>query len=346
MDLDTIFYIRPMGAISGGHTTPTGHMYIHSRVPGEELTPPYAPGTYPPPYEVTAPADGHIVGIDTMSGHLRPAPEGQPGLVEDYYVEVYHSCTLITVYIHLGGLAPEILEVTGEFQRGSRWNWSPDTPPIQVKAGQVIGKVSGSFDFSVQDTEVTRTGFVVPSYYEGRIHTVDPFDYFEEPLRTRLLEKNLRTAEPRGGRIDFDVDGRLVGNWFSEGTGFYSEQEAASFVYDYLDPTQIRISVGGLVQRRGWGVRGNQPDPADVTPASGLIVYEITDTGWIIAATSETWPEGSPHPGSELRGVNLDSSGSLLVQMLEDHRIKIEVFLGQPPSEVGGFTGGALIYER
>ena len=40
MDLDTIFYIRPMGAISGGHTTPTGHMYIHSRVPGEELTPP------------------------------------------------------------------------------------------------------------------------------------------------------------------------------------------------------------------------------------------------------------------------------------------------------------------
>ena len=281
-----------------------------------------------------------------MSGHLRPAPEGQPGLVEDYYVEVYHSCTLITVYIHLGGLAPEILEVTGEFQRGSRWNWSPDTPPIQVKAGQVIGKVSGSFDFSVQDTEVTRTGFVVPSYYEGRIHTVDPFDYFEEPLRTRLLEKNLRTAEPRGGRIDFDVDGRLVGNWFSEGTGFYSEQEAASFVYDYLDPTQIRISVGGLVQRRGWGVRGNQPDPADVTPASGLIVYEITDTGWIIAATSETWPEGSPHPGSELRGVNLDSSGSLLVQMLEDRRIKIEVFLGQPPSEVGGFTGGALIYER
>ena len=52
-----------------------------------------------------------------MSGHLRPVPEGQPGLVEDYFLEIYHSCTLITVYIHLGGLAPEILEVTGEFQK-------------------------------------------------------------------------------------------------------------------------------------------------------------------------------------------------------------------------------------
>ena len=88
MDLDTIFYIRPMGAISGGHTIPTGHLYIHPRNPGER-PPPYGPETYPPPYEVRAPAAGHIVGIDTMSGHLRPAPDGQPGLVEDYFVEIY-----------------------------------------------------------------------------------------------------------------------------------------------------------------------------------------------------------------------------------------------------------------
>ncbi len=66
---------------------------------------------------------------------------------------------------------------------------------------------------------------------------MDPFAYFEEPLRTHLLEKNLRAAEPRGGRVDFDIDGRLVGNWFLEGTKGDDEQKALAFVYDYLDPT-------------------------------------------------------------------------------------------------------------
>ena len=345
MNLDTIFYIRPMGAISGSHTTPTDHMYIHPRNPGRP-PPPYGPETYPPPYEVTTPADGYVVNIDTMSGHLRPAPEGQSGLVEDYHVTISYSCTLSTVYIHLNELAPEILDVTGEFQRGSHWHWNPDNPPIPVKAGQLIGKVGSNFDFSVLDTQVTLSGFVISSRYEGKIHIVDPFDYFEEPLRTLLLEENLRAVEPRGGRIDFDIDGRLVGSWFLEGTERYSEGQALSFVYDYLDPAMIRISIGGLDKRRGWGVRGNAPDPANVTPASGLIKYEITESGWVVAATEETWSEGSSPPGSALRGINGDSSGSLLVQMLGDRRIKTEVFLERPPGQVVGFTTEARIYER
>ena len=345
MDLDGIFYLRPMGAISGGHTIPTDHIYIEGRTSGGfHPSYPRPPGDSLLSHDVRAPADGHIVGIDAMPGHLRPAPEGQSGLVEDYFLEIYHSCTLITIYIHLNGLAPEILEVTGEFQKGSRWHWGSVGAPIEVKARQVIGSAIG-FDFEVHDTEVTLGGFVVPSHHEGRVHNADPFDYFEEPPRTLLLEKNLRTAEPRGGKIDFDIDGRLVGIWFQEGTG-YGEGQALAFAYDYLDPTQIRISVGGLVERRGWGVRGNAPDPADVTPASGLIMYEITGTGWVVAATGEEWPEGSPHPGSELKGVNGESRGSLLVQMLGDRRVKVEVFLGQPSSRSEGFTSAARIYER
>ena len=171
-------------------------------------------------------------------------------------MEIYYSCTLSTVYIHLNELAPEILEVTGEFSQGSRWYWgpSPDQSPIAVKAGQVFAKVGGSFDFSVHDSEVTLDGFTIPSRYSQlKIHTVDPFDYFEEPLRTKLLEKNLRTAEPRGGQFDFDIDGRLVGNWFLEGAENQGEEVMLAFAYDYLDPTQVRISVGGYVERRGGG---------------------------------------------------------------------------------------------
>ena len=219
MSLADIFYIRPMGAISNSHPTPTDHMYIHPRNP-EAPPPPFGPVTYPPPFEVAAPGDGYIVWIDTMSGHLRPAPDGQPILVEDYYVEIYYSCALSSVYIHLNELAPEILEVTGEFGQGSRWFWGapPDRSPIPVNAGQVIGKIGSSFDFSVHVTEPTPDEFATPPPgIQLQFYTVDPFDYFEEPLRADLLEKNLRAAEPRGGRFDFDIDGQLVGNWFLEG---------------------------------------------------------------------------------------------------------------------------------
>ena len=317
---DLIEYIRPLGSISTSHTTPTDHAYFNHR----------NPGIFPPQNDVRAPGDGYIVKIGTMAEHLRPAPPGQPGTVEDYRVIISHSCTFLTIFIHLNGLAPEIQEVTGELGQGSRWVPSESSPPIPVKAGQVIGKVGiGSFDFGVYDAEVTLSGFVIPSRYDGepwKIHTVDPFGPFEEPLRTQLREKSLRTAEPRGGRIDFDIDGRLVGNWFPAGTEYKDEQTALSFVYNYLNPTQVRISVGGLVEHRGWGVRGNAPDPADVTPASGLIKYEITRTG--------------------LGGVNEETRGSLLVQMLGERRIKMEVFLEQAPDQVQGFTSAARIYER
>ena len=36
---------------------------------------------------------------------------------------------------------------------------------------------------------------------------------------------------------------------------------------------------------------GGAPDPADVTPASGLVKYEITSIGWIAACPEEL--EGS-----------------------------------------------------
>ena len=35
IDPDTIFYIRPMGAITGGHAILTDHIYIHARGPGD-----------------------------------------------------------------------------------------------------------------------------------------------------------------------------------------------------------------------------------------------------------------------------------------------------------------------
>ena len=75
-------------------------------------------------------------------------------------------------------------------------------PATRSRRGQVIGKAHYRYglDFSVHDIGVILSGFVVPSHYTSpwKIHTVDPFDYFAEPLRSQLLVKNARTAEPRG----------------------------------------------------------------------------------------------------------------------------------------------------
>ena len=241
--------ITPLGRMSTKHVTPTNHISLRFE----------QPRTYPPTYDIVAPADGQIVRISTQN--LRPAPAGQPGFIMEYLLVIWHSCTLSTTLWDLGGLPPAILEVTGDLPADSSWYPSRDTPPIQVQAGQVIGRVSPDqtvMDFAVQDTDIVLSGFVMPSRYDGepwKIHTVDPFDYFEEPVRSRLLENVLRTAEPRGGKIDYDIDGRLVGNWFLDGTvGYGSRIDRLAIAYDHIDPTQIRISMVAGIQPEEDGV--------------------------------------------------------------------------------------------
>ena len=140
---------------------------------------------------------------------------------EDYRIVIWHSCTISSIYIHLNGLAPEIREVTGYIAPLDAWDDGGVTT-IPIEAGQLIGTAGGSFDFSVHDTK-EKLYFVVPEHYREerfKMYTVDPYDYFTEPLRSQLLEKNVRKVEPFGGKIDFDIDGRLVGNWFFEGSDY------------------------------------------------------------------------------------------------------------------------------
>ena len=92
-------------------------------------------------------------------------------------------------------------------------------------------RVTGTKPRSVQkansyqlNTEVKLAGFLTPKlygHYAWRVHIVDPFDFFDEPLKSKLLALNVRKVKPFFGRIDYDVDGRLIGNWFLEGSGGY-----------------------------------------------------------------------------------------------------------------------------
>ena len=55
----------------------------------------------------------------------------------------------------------------------------------------------------------------------GKTHVVDLFQFTQEPLRDQLLALLERDATPRWGKIDYDQDGKLIGNWFKVGTGGY-----------------------------------------------------------------------------------------------------------------------------
>ena len=352
VDPDRVTVFEPLGKMQGDHVTPVDHTYItHDLAPQPGST--GSGGPWVSPYDVLAPADGLITSIEAFP--FRPAPSGFTGVIEDYRVVIWHSCTLSTIYIHLGGLAPEILEQTGNIPSGGRWFASRGSP-IEVTAGQVIGKVGlRSIDFSVHDTNVTLPGLLVPEHYAGepwKVHTVDPFDYLDEPARSRLLEKNPRSVEPLGGKIDYDIEGRLVGSWFLEGTVGYRGVGAEppfyvsghlTFAYDYIDPNQLRVSIGAetgidegdcSVCQGVYGVRGNGPDPATVAEESGLVKYELV---------------GRLHTGElHVRTANDErvALGVMLVQVIDDRTIKVEIVPGATANEVVAFSDAARLYLR
>ena len=365
--LEDIRIIEPMGKLHGSHVTPTDHTYIgHNQITvfEEHQTAVQAgrdPQPWAPAVDVMSPADGYITDIQAFP--FGPAPFGFTGILQDYRMEIWPTCAIATIFIHLARLAPEILMVTGGIPGGSSWSLhSNGGKSIPVKAGQVIGKIGArSVDYSVHDNRMVLDGFVVPSHYQGeawKIHTVDPFGFFTEPLKSQMLAKSPRTAAPRGGRIDYDVDGRLVGNWFLEGTVDYSGGSTPTFcgnrpcpywtghlsiAYDHMDPGQIRISIGadvGIGQElcrvcdSVYGVLGNSPDPAGISPRSGMVKYGLV---------------AREHAGEyRVATINIENQvlGTFLVEMTDQRTINMEVVAGSHPGQVGGFSQAAKIYHR
>lgn len=230
---------------------------------------------------------------------------------DDYRVEFKHTETFFSYLDHIRNLPTDIVQ------------------DATVQAGDLIGygdRSVSAVDLGVVDYDSTRSFIVSARYHDFSLHCADPYRYFSDEIREALLQKNPRTIEPRGGKIDFDIDGALSGNWFQEGTpvnGATSIDYAANhlaFVYDMFDPSQIRISAGGTLDLApfNYRVNGNTPDPATVTTASGKIKYELA-----------AFP-----------------TSVLLVEMQDARTIKVEVFSDKTINEVSDFTTDAKTYVR
>jgi hypothetical protein len=331
MNIGDIGPIYPYGGMTEAHVVPISHGYIYPVVQNS------ARDAYP----VYAIADGYIVNIGHRSQFVGDGHAGRQS--DEYQLTFEHSCTFYSYFDLLTSLTPELAAKVGKSN-----SFDNKYVRIPVKAGQLLGRVGGqSVDFGVWNFELPAAKFVNPQSYIGdeeRFYLDDMFAHFTPALRTQLLSKDVRVAEPRSGKVNYDIDGKMVGNWFQEGTGGFAgppEQQGKggsrywdghlTIAYDNINPTQIRVSIGNWNgQAEQFGFVGNQPDPAKVSLASGMLKLELQKPG------------NAHEAGSGVTQVQ----GTVLLQMIEPHKLKLEEFPGKLRDEVAGFTPAARIYVR
>jgi hypothetical protein len=340
-DLDRFDILVPMGRMWDSHVTPTDHMYLFS-VEGQQ------PGL------VKTPAAGRLISVGRFPRDQSPFWDTSL-TAPDLRVVIAHSCTLFSIYIHVGNLIPEIAAVVGDIEPGGNWYVDPNSP-IELNAGDPFAEFAGSsFDYSLHDDTVTLAGFQIPEHYSGeswKVHTVDPFDYWSDEVVAAYLAKNVRQVEPYGGKIDYDVEGTLAGNWFMDGTVDYGGGSGTdrsrywnghlAIAYDHVDPTQIRFSIGRDIwiseECRACGgvyaVMDNSPDPASVTAADGIVVYELTGRTRLTQDDAER---------SVSDGVLL---GSFITQVIDNETIRVEFVRGTSADSLQGFSDAAVLYRR
>lgn len=329
----------PYGLVVGAHVTPIDHMYFA----------PADPALGRDAYEVRAIADGVIyslqprdINVDTGSAKAR-----------EWRMDIAHTCTFTSYLDLLTSITPELEAAYNASRSGGRWQGVP------IEAGQLVGRIGAqTLDFGVYDYNVTLPGFVRPDHYgheTWKVHTVDPFPYFPEGPRAWMLAKMVRTAEPRAGKIDHDVDGTLQGNWFKVGTNHYSGLDQRyyweghlSVAPDAYDPGHFIFSIGNFSgEARQFGVKGN-PDPKLVTPGGGAQVWELVQYAHRDNLTGRSgFHSDGIAPGNGITATNLDKVfGSVVLEMTGPRALKLEVFPGRTAAEVSGFTDAAWTYER
>jgi hypothetical protein len=332
--VEDIGNIGPLGMMVWGHVVPSDHLGIAAK---DRRAP---RGHYP----VIAPADGFIVAVQRATGN-NPDPGVKGQFTGEFMVVIEHTGTFYSWLGLIDDLDTTVVDAIGPIPRGG----PPTNVRVAVTAGQTIGRVGGGHgvDFTVINLESTLKGFVNPRQFEKRDpwkpHVADPFDYVDEPLRSRLLAFNPRKAAPPGGKIDHDVDGTAAGSWYREGTGGYAGLNRRldywvghlALAPHHIATTRTVASIGDFNgQPRQFWVKENSPDPAKVRVGDAPVKYELT-----FGAINNA---GQPYPGIDTNRVH----GVLLVQLVAPRRLKVEVLAGRTAGDVRGFTEAATFYER
>lgn len=345
-DLD---FVKPLGALSGVHITPVSHQYYY---PKQNVI-----------ADVKSPIDGTIIYL-TNRGTANAANSFGGATGQSYEVQyvIEYSCDFYLILDHVIGV-PEKFQT----ELGDSWDKRVRIP---VKTGELLGKHTdgAKVDFSVIDlTRNVVPGLVnIKAYYGGsdgqagepfKLFERDSFEYYEEPLRSAMEAKSLRTMSPRGGIFGYDVKDTLQGNWYIDGTSYSGSDENSkdafgnyfkthvALVPNHLDESMLRVGIGDDFSDKEMGVIYGVALPApsfdSVTTESGLVMYELREL---------TPCDGSGHTAtgrSKNEWCNKDfASGTALLQLIDTGTMKLEVFFDTPITSDLAFTNKARIYSR
>lgn len=328
MKIEDIGIIEPYGIMVDAHVIPTSHGYIspinfHSQRDS---------------YPVFAIADGFIVNVSHRGQFIGDTQKDR--LTDEYQIYFEYSCTFYSYYDLLTSLAPEI-----ETEVGKLSGFDHKQVRIPIKTGQLVGRVGGqTVDFAVWNFEKQPAYFANPASYMGdedRFYLDDMFVHFVEPIQSQLLAKNIRKKEPRSGTVAYDKKGKLVGNWFLEGSnGFQGPKEEQgkigarywdghlSISYDFINPERIKFSIGNFNGKAAqFTVSGNSPDPSLIGVESGKVTYEL------MSSISRNETEGI-------------FKGTVLLELIDSETLKLEIFPEKTKDQISVFTQNAKMYHR
>lgn len=340
MKPEDVQMITPYGIMAGGHVIPTSHQYLEpwDRTLGRDA------------YEVRAAMDATLYSISRRAQNVESGEAHQ----EEFQLWFAITCTHFYYYDLMTSLSPELRKIFDKEKRQDDYAFVN----IKVKAGQIVGKIGAqTLDYGVWDTELPPpAGILVPEHYQWdsfRFYLADPLDYYTAELKKTMLSKYVRTAEPVSGKVDYDIDGKLIGGWFLEGTGEVTGGGVPQYwaghlaiAPEYLDPSVYLISVGDFAgEEKQFSISRNAPDPKNVGVETGLVKYELLSWSYL-QSDGTPWDWKKYAKGLKVVNDGHQSLGCIIVQMLEDRKLKFEGFKRKSCASIDGFTNAARMYER
>lgn len=338
LPMDQLGFIIPMGQMNDGHVTPTDHVYV------SPINTAAADNTF----DVVMPADGTVVNISAMPSQY-VGDRNQQTATEDHRVVIAHNCRYYSIFIHIHQLSDALKEAVGTLQPNENKNVI-----IELKAGDKLGKIGGNpVDWSLMDVTQTLKGFITPDLYKReawKVHVIDPISVYSGSLKSQLIAKSLRSAEPYGGKIDYDKRGALIGNWFQEGTNGYEGANMErywdghlSVVPDHLDPSSTIVSIGNWEGKAAQMAVKGKVDPAAVTKATGPVKYELMGISYV--ADGQSFNAQRPAKNITIRQDGT-VKGTIMFEVGDNEHLKVQTFPGKSAAQVTGFTDAAKTYVR
>lgn len=329
MDAKDVILIEPTGLLAAAHVTPIDHLYFYGQLQSKRDA-----------FPVYAMADGFIVGNE-LKERSQTLDNGKlaKGALK---LIVQHNCQTFSYYDLMTSYAPDIAK---KILAGDKH--------IAIKAGQEIGRVGGqSLDTAIFDVNMRLPGFINPGTYSGepwKIHVDDFFKYFSGKNKSDMLALNPRKVEPLGGKIDYDIAGKLRGNWFQVGTNGYAGPTNLartnnigddgyfsghlSIAPDAVNINKTNISFGDYQGKpTQFSAPASSPNPANVSESSGVVKYEL-----------------NPYKQPVLNPQAPDNTvkGTVLFQLTDGgKKLKMEAFPGKTATQVSAFTSAVKTYER